>query len=69
MQLCDSPVVEAFRFEFAHKLSLLAETNPEQLEELEETLMMMPDYELERIMIDMRAREEARHNEEMLLSI
>jgi hypothetical protein len=54
----DSPILESFRIEFAHRLSALS---GEQFEEFEETLMMMPEYELERLVGDMRRREEARY--------
>ena len=53
----ESPILESFRIEFAHRLSAMS---PDQFEEFEETLMMMPEYELERLVEDMRFREEAR---------
>lgn len=54
----ESPILESFRIEFAHRLSAMS---AEQLEEFEETLAYMPEYELERLIEDMRHREEARY--------
>lgn len=51
-----SPVLESFRVEFAHRLSSMS---PDQLDELEETLQYMPEGELERLMDDLRLRDEA----------
>jgi hypothetical protein len=55
--LTDLPILDGFRIEFAHRLSALS---ADQLDEFEETLVMMPEYELECLIENMRHCEEAR---------
>lgn len=56
--------IKAFRAEFAERLGMLS---AEQAEELEETLMMMPERELAQLCADMRQRQYSREGEEALV--